>query len=290
MKLIGFTGIIAALLLPAIVARAGVSPLTPQVGDTYEITMTTESAQRGSQGSSGSSHDKDTIIEQVIGLRAGGVELEYDLPKTATAAERATNWQFPARVFKPFGGQAQLLNGPELEARVDGWLKAARWPRTICGHWIFAWNAFRVECDPQSVIKTIESFDLRSGDLREGALYQEAGASGSGTLARKADGPDGAIFTVEMPVDPDAVRRARADSDVVVGEVMKKPVTLDAALRERAKETVSGTISVAFETDSAGNVRRRTKVTELDIKGPDGRSETETVTETLERQLISRRD
>jgi hypothetical protein len=87
-----------------------------------------------------------------------------------------------------------------------------------------------------------------------------------------------------MPVDPDAVRRARAESDVVVGEIVRKPVTLDAALHERAKETISGTISVAFETDSAGNARRRTKVTKLDIEEPDGRSETQTVTETLERR------
>jgi hypothetical protein len=93
-----------------------------------------------------------------------------------------------------------------------------------------------------------------------------------------------------MPVDPDAVRRGRAESDVVVGEIMNKPVSLDAALRERAREIVSGTISVKFETDPAGNVLRRTKVTKLDITRPDGRSETETVTETLERRLISRRD
>ena len=290
MKLIGFTGIVGALLLPAIVARAGALPLAPQVGDTYEITLTRDSAQQGSHGSSGSSHDKDTIIERVIGLRADGLELQYDLPSAATADARARNWQFPARVFKPFGGPAQLLNGPELEARVDGWLKAAGWPRTVCEHWIFTWNAFRIECDPQSVIKMVQSFDLRSADLREGAPYQETEARGSGKLARKAAGPDGEIFAVEMPVDPDAVRRARAESDVVVGEIMNKPVSLDAALRERAREIVSGTISVAFETDPAGNVRRRTKVTKLDIKGPGGRSETETVTETLERRLISRRD
>jgi len=290
MKFIGFIGIIAALLLTAIVARAGASPPAPQVGDTYEITMTRESAQEGIHGSSGSSHDRDTIIERVIGLRADGLELEYDLPKAATADERASNWQFPARIFKPFGGPAQLLNGPELEARIDGWLKAAGWPRTVCGHWIFTWNAFRIECDPQSVIKTVESFNLRSADLREGAPYRETEARGPGTLARKAAGPDGAIFAVEMSVDPDAVRRARAESDVVAGEMVKKPVTLEAALRERARETVSGTISVAFETDSAGNVRRRTKLTKLNIKGPDGGSETETVTETLERRLISRRD
>src|SRR4030088_438386 len=91
-----------------------------------------------------------------------------------------------------------------------------------------------------------------------------------------------------LPVDADTVRRARAESDVVVGEIMKKPVSLDAALHERAGEIVSGTISVAFETDPAGNVRRRTKVTKLDIKRPDGRSETQTVTETLERRPISR--
>ena len=290
MKLIGFMGIVAALLLPAMVARAGALPLAPQVGDTYEITLTRESVQHGSNGSSGSSHDKDMVIERVIGLRADGLELQYDLPNAATADERARNWQFPARVFKPYSGPVQLLNRPELEARLDAWLKAAGWPRTACGHWIFTWSAFRIECDPESVINTVQSFDLRSADLREGATYNETEAHGSGKLTRTAAGPDGAIFVVEMPVDPDAVRRGRAESDVVVGEIMNKPVSLDEALRQRARETISGTISVKFETDPAGNLRRRTKVTKLDIKGPDDRSETETVTETLERRLISPRD
>lgn len=273
----------AALLLAAIIARAG----APRVGDTYEITLTRDSAQQGGDRSSGTSHDKDTIIERVTGSRAGGVELEYDLPKAATAEERARNWQFPAQVFKPFDGSAQLLNAPELEARVDGWLKTAGWSRTVCGRWIFTWNAFRIECDPQSVIKTVESFDLRSADLREGAPYQDPEALGSGKMAKRPGGPDGETFAVELPVNPEAVRRARAESDVVVGEIMKKPVSLDAALLERAKEKVSGTISVTFELDSAGNVRRRTKVTKLDITGPDGQAETRTVTETLERRLIS---
>src|SRR6516165_163682 len=84
--LIGFMG---ALLFPAIVAHAGASPLAPQVGDTYEINVVRDSAQQGSDGSSGSSHDKDTIIERVIGLRADGLELQYDLPDAATADERA---------------------------------------------------------------------------------------------------------------------------------------------------------------------------------------------------------
>ena len=290
MKLLGFMALVAALLSPDIVACAAASPAVPQIGDTYEITLTKESAQQGSHGSSGSSHDQDTIIERLIGLRADGLELQYDLPTTATADERAQNWQFPARVFKPFDGPTQLLNGPDLEARVDGWLKAAGWTRTACGHWIFTWNAFRIECDPQSVIKTVQSFDLRSTELREGAPYQDTDARGAGKLARKSVGPDGAVFAVEMPVDPEVIRRSRAESDVVVGEIMKKPVSLDTALRERAREVVSGTISVVFETDPAGDVRRRTKHTKLNITGPDGLSETQTVSETLERRLISRRD
>jgi hypothetical protein len=228
------------------------------------------------------------IFGERVDVIAEGLELEYDMPNSATADDRAKSWQFPARVFRPFDGPGQLLNGPELETRVDAWLKAAGLPRTACGQWYFTWNAFRVECDPQSVLKTVQAFDLRSADVREGAAYQESAALGAGTLARKAGGIDGAVFTVEMPVEPDTFRRARAESDVVVGEIMKKPVSLDAALSHRATEIISGTISITFETDSGGNVRRRTKVIKLDIKGPDGPSETETVTEKLERRVISR--
>jgi hypothetical protein len=108
-------------------------------------------------------------------------------------------------------------------------------------------------------------------------------------LAKKAGGLNGQTFVVDMPVDTDAVRRARAESDVIMGDIMKKPVSLDTALQERAGEIVSGSISVTFETDPSGNVRRRTRVTKLDIKRPDSRSETQTVTETLEQRHISRR-
>lgn len=289
MHLVRFTVLFAALLVftSGIVAHAAASPRAPQVGETYEITLARDSVQQSGDGSSGSSHDKDAIIERVISVRADGPELEYDLPAAASADERARSWQFPARVFLPFGGPATLLNGPELEARVDTWLKAGGWSRARCGHWIFTWTAFQIQCDPQSVVSTIRTFDLRSADVREGASYQEAEARGSAQLARKTAGPDGSIFTVEMSVDPDAMRRTRAESDVVVGQLTNNPVSLDQAIGGRAREKISGTILVTFETDPAGNVRRRTKVTRLNITAADGRSGTETVTETLSRRLIS---
>lgn len=266
-----FMATIAALLLLINDARGASPQSAPKVGEEYEISKRYETSQQTTGGSSGSSRGRDAILERVIGVHEGGLELEYDLPKDATAEDRARSWQFPVRVFRPTNGSMQLLNRAELEARVEGWLKAAGWTRAVCGRWIFTWNAFRIECDPQSVIKTVKDFDLRSADIREGAPYQETEARGPGTLTRKAAGPNGATFAVVMEIDPDAVRRARADSDVAVGEIMRKPVTLDAAIRQRAKESVSGTISVTFDTDSAGNVRRRTKVTKVEIKGPDGR-------------------
>jgi len=282
-----FMAALAALLLLANPARSESPQSAPKVGEEYEISKRYETSKQTSDGSSGSSSGRDAILERVVAVREGGLELEYDLPKDATEEGRARSWQFPARVFRPTNGSMQLLNSPELESRVEDWLKAAGWTRAACGRWIFTWDAFRIECDPQSVIKTVEAFDLRSADIREGASYQDIEARGAGTLTRKAAGPNGATFAVVMEIDPDAVRRARADSDVIVGEIMQKPVTLDAALRERANESVFGTISVTFDTDPAGNIRRRTKVTKVETKGPDGRSESQTVTETVERRPVS---
>jgi TIR domain len=201
-----------------------------------------------------------------------------------------------ARAFISYASQDKPVADAVCQALERAGMACWIAPRNVvpgesaCGQSYFTWNAFRIECDPQSVLKTVQAFDLRSADVREGAAYRESNARGSGTLARKAGGLDSAIFSVEMPVDPDAFRRARAESDVVVGDIMKKPVSLDAALSLRATEIISGTISIVFETDSVGHVRRRMKVTKLDIKGPDGPSETETVTETVERRLISRHD
>jgi len=214
--------------------------------------------------------------------------VEYDFAKETPAGDRASEWRFPARVFEPFSGQMQLLNAPELEARVDGWLKSGGLTRAACGHWIFTWNAFRIECDPLTVIDTLQSFDLDSADVQDGALYRDSGAKEPAPLVRKAVGPDSATFVAELAVDPEAVRRERAQTDVVVAEIgHRQTVTLDQALQARAEESIAGTISVTLETDALGSVRRRTKVTKIETKEPGGRSETETVTETVERQRIS---
>lgn len=105
-------------------------------------------------------------------------------------------------------------------------------------------------------------------------------------LKRKASGAGGATYTAELKVDPGAVRKAQAETDVVVGEIMGKPVALEDALRAQAKTAVSGTIVISFDVDPAGNVRRKATVSKIDIKDAEGSTKSRTVTQTIDRTLI----
>lgn len=261
------------------------SRTAPEVGDLHEIVVSYETAQAGSDGSSGSSRGRQAVLERVITADESGLEMEFDLTSDATAEDRALVWKFPARILQRSNGALELLNGEELEERVDRWLAAADMTREMCGRWIFTWNAFRIECDPASVIDDIEGFNLLAADLRPGAAYQHPGALGSGTLSRTSEGPDGSSYAVTLEADAEAVRRARAEADVVVGDIMQAPVTLETALGERSKDVVSGTVEITFDVDAQGDPIRRTVVTTLRTVKPDGVWETDRQTEVVERRV-----
>jgi hypothetical protein len=273
--------------VPALAVHAAPTQAEYRVGDVFTIQRDVESTQNTDGQPSGSSTDRDEIAERVVGISQAGLDLEYDLTPDVAADDRARQWQLPARVLRPTHGPLQLLNRPELTTRVTAWLKAAGLPAAACGHWYFTWNAFRIDCDPQSAIEEIEGFDLGPDDLSDGVLYIDSNALKPAPVKQTAAAPGGGVFHVELAVSPDAVRRDQAKADVVAGEILRKPVTLEAALHARSAETVSGTIAITFETDPTGRVRRQTKVMTLNIKTADGGVETRTTTETLERRLIS---
>lgn len=275
----------AAFSLIAVGVRAQQFP-GERVGSEYELVRDQETSEKGSNDSTSTSTDRDTLLERVVETRANGLVLEYDLPKNATADDRARSWQFPARLFLPDQGAAQLLNGSDLEARLDKWLKTGKIPRSACGHWIFTWNAFKIECDPNSVLGTIDAFSVRRINLQDGAIYTDARALAPTTLKRTAAGPNSATLVAEMKIDPEKVRRAQAESDVVVAEIMKKPTTLDDALKARAGDLISGTMTITFNVDSTGALRRRVTLTRLQTKRSSGVVEDRTVTETLDRKAL----
>ena len=269
-----------ALLVPAFAARA--EPQASRAGDVYEITTDREASGETAGGGSSSSTDRDMLTERVVAVRDDGLELEYDLPKSVTPEERGPAWQYPIRVLRPAHGPMRLLNADDMQKRADVWLKAASLPREACGHWYFTWNAFQVECDPQAALPALEALAVEDTELADGALYKDAGATAAAPMRKS-----GATFIVEMAVDADKVRRQQAETDVVAGEITKKPVTLEAALQARASEQVAGTINVTFDADSTGHAWRRKTVTKIDIKDATGTSETQTVTQTLTRRLVS---
>lgn len=270
----------------ACAAPSGSMPLAAEVGRAHQISKHYETVQRSSDGSSGSSRGRDVLLERVIAATDSGLELEFDLSDQATPEDRARSWQFPVRILAPESGPMQVQNWPELDARLDAWLAAAGLTRAHCGQWIFTWNAFRIDCDAASVIATVESFSLGHAPLHEGDAYGVKGARAPGTLKRSSVGPEGSKLSVLLDIDPDAVRRARAESDVAVGEMMGQPVSLESALAGRSGETVSGTITVTIDTDAEGMPWRRTSVTEIEIKAADGETESQTTTETLERKAV----
>ena len=278
----------AAALLPAIALAAP----DYRPGEVFELRRESRMERATNDGSSGSSFDRDALAVRVIGRTDAGVDLEYDLPADTPAEDRARQWEFPVWVRRPASGPVQLLNRSALEARVTAWLKAGDLPREACGRWYFTWNAFKIECDPESVIATLDAFDPRPDDLAVGVLIADPMAIEPGALTHGSKSGKGATLVADLAVDPEAVRKARAESDVVVGEITRKPVTLEAGLKTRASDAVSGTIRITFETDPAGRILRRTKVTTLtttgpSVTGPGTRTETQTTTEVLDWRRVS---
>lgn len=266
-------------LASSLAASAAPTPV-PRVGETFQIVTDREMEKHGNRDDSGrgSSTDRDSYVERVTAVRPDGVVLEYDLPAKAGADDRASNWQFPFQVLKAPDGTLRLLNAPELTGRVERWLKAAGMPQTACGKLIFTWNAFRIECDPQSAIRWLATVTLPDR-LEAGGSFTDPDARAPATLRQESANK----LVATLAVDPAAVLRQRAQTDVAVAELMHEQLTLDAALKSHQTEKITGTITIAFDLDMAGRAHRRTRVSVVQIAWPNGRIDTQTVTETVAR-------
>lgn len=273
---------LAVLFASSVAAvSAHVNAQTPSPGDRYVIVHETNSAERGSRNTSSSSHDQDTYSVRIIDARGDGFELEYDLPAETSAEDRARSWQFPVRIFQPNNGPLQLLNGAELDVRITRWLAAGKLPRSACGHWIFTWNAFKVECDPQSVIGFLDELRLPLVPVVAGENYTVNNPAASGVLQAEKGG-----FTTSAALDPTAMQRKAAENDVILGEIMRKPVALNDALLARTQDHISGTVAFRLDVDGDGVVTRRTSIYQIETRKADGEIVARTIDDRLERTLL----
>jgi len=275
--------LMAATVLLSCAAPALAEPKL-RAGQTYELLSSYRTFAGGDDSSSSTSSGRTLTVERVLAIRDDGVELEYDLPDSA-AGQRAATWQLPARVFKPNDGPLRLLNRPELEVRLDAWLAAARLTRADCGRWYFTWNAFRVECEPESILNTIDDLTFRPDVVSAGTPYRDPAARTSAPLRRSQSLPVGQTFTAELELDPERVRQERIEADLVVAEITGEPLARAAAVQKRSAEVIGGSVQVTLDADASGAVRKRTRT--ITVKSTlDGVTRTETTVRTLERRRV----
>ena len=265
------------------------SSYEPKAGDVSKIVQSYETSSSTNGDSSSSSSGKSALIERVIAVDQGGVELKYDEPLEADGKRKGLNWQLPARIYRPTNGTPTLLNTAELEKRVDPWLKKAKMPRSACGQWIFTWNAFKIECDPASALGIAEQFNLWSPNPAEGQLFSDNDSMAAVPLKIKSSDSNGSVYVAELVVDPEKVKIEKAESAVVVGKIMGEAKSFESALAEQADHQISGTISVTIETGLSGQTIKRTKITRLRIQA-DGEVETSSNSVTLERSPLASAD
>ncbi len=261
----------------------------PKEGDVYEIVQSYETSSTTNGDSSGSSSGHSALIERVIRVDRGGVELEYDEPLEANGKRTGMNWQLPARIYRLKNGVPTLLNIAELEKRVDPWLKEAKLSRPACGHWIFTWNAFKIECDPASALGIIEQFNLWPLSPAEGQLYSDSKAMADVPLKTKSSDSSGSVYIAEFEIDPQKVKIEKAESAVVISKIMKEEKSFEGALAEQDNHQISGTILVTIEVDSSGKITKRTKSTKARIEA-NGEIETIQSSVILKRNLLNSTD
>ena len=177
-------------------------------GDVFRITRSYSSESEGDNGSSSSSRGDYEYVERVDAVGPEGTERTFDITLDPGDERRLIEWQFPARVLVAPDGTLELLNRDDLERRRNAWLETAEIPADACGSWYFTWNAFQVECDPETILETVRSITIQPPNLSEGEPYYHPMALSPGPLVTEHSTGDGSNYSVVLEVDPDAVRRA----------------------------------------------------------------------------------
>ena len=269
--------------LLALFAMAPAGLCAQQVGDRHRITLFHEMRSTSDDGGRSSSRGTHEYLIEVLAVGPDGVERLYEVPGER-GDEPSPDWHWPVRVWEDRQGVLSLLNRADMEARRDAWLAAANIPREACGTWYFTWNAFQVQCDPEEILETIEMLDIQPPDLREGAMLSHAAALAPAPLRKDAGA--GETFRATFSLDPDIARRELARSDVIVAQLMGKPVTFEEAYAVRQGEPIRGTIEVVLEANAEGEVERRIETIETVRTDAEGVTKSSTATETTERIAI----
>lgn len=236
--------------------------------DEYVLLLEYKSSSGNPENPSSSrSSGKQAIAERVINRTEAGTEIEYSIPGDPERVKGNAMWMYPARVVVSPAGEKTLLNGEEINQRIDEWLEKANWPREICGRWIFTWTAYHIRCDLPAIIDEVEGYGMRPGDVKDGEAIRVYSQVEPAVLTKTGETKNRTILAAEVGIDPAVIRQDEAEMMVAVAEMTGKELTLDQALAELVDLKAEGTIRVELEVDANGLVWRRSENINLQVSG-----------------------
>ncbi|WP_284126477.1 hypothetical protein [Parerythrobacter aestuarii] len=256
-----------------------------EAGETYFLKLSHEEESRDSKGSGGSTRGRDDLVEKIIEITDDGRIVEYDLPLEPGEERKPLNWQFPARFLIDAKGEARLLNADDLAERNAAWRELAGIEESACGSYYFTWNAFKIECDPQSVLAIVDRYNLRFGPLEEGLELPYPDTLGAATLRDCTEDSGQITFCATYNLDPEAVRQSRIETDKIVAQIVGEEAARRTA-KDRTKEQIEGTLQIRLSIDGDGHVWKRVVTTDVKTMKEDGEVGTSTSREELTRTLI----
>lgn len=255
-------GLVAAAL-PVAPSHAG----DPDYPPDYVLVQKYEySSEDLDGGGSGSGSGNTVLAERIIEQLSGAVEIEYSIPGDFSKVRGNAMWMFPARVMVASDGTKTLLNTAELEERVDSWLNEAKWPRELCGQWIFTWTAMQILCDPAAVIDQIEANDMRPGILAEGRVIKLNDNELEAVLSEIESDDLGRVFTATAQINSEFARRQAAQSKIIAAQVRGVEITMEQAREQVASMTAEGSVTVTFTVDEEGVVLKRAETYDITVR------------------------
>lgn len=271
----------ALLSLSSTAARAD------EPGQSYYLLLSHQEKSEDTTGNTSSSSGRDDRVERIIEVSDLGLIVEFDLPAEKGGERKPIDWQFPARMLINPDGTMTLLNEAELAARNAEWRRLAGIEESACGQWYFTWNAFKIECDPQSVVANLEIYSLRYGMPAEGLELAFANTLSPARLRDCSDEGGAVTLCADYLLDPEKIRESRIENDKIVASMLGKD-TRSGAASDRVSEQIEGTLELRLYLNDQGHVWKRIVSSTIKTTLASGEVETSTTREELTRSLVSR--
>jgi len=266
-----FRKIVFAIAVCAATQSVAQASDAPEV---FEIIIRYETRSEGNRmtgSSSGGYHYREEVY-----ARTGDCRLRrFDVVDDPEHSRPLALWKMPVLLRECAGQPAEIANREAMVARRDAFLSAAELPPEACGRHYFTWDVFKIECDPEAVIDTVERIDLSSLALQDGAHFLVRDTETRLTLTQAESGPDGRrTFTGRGTIDPEVLREQKASAIMVIAEVSGEEISLEQAMARIAEHRFAGEVSVKLMEEPAEDRITLTVVSETSETDAEGNTET----------------